>query len=137
MLRRIIRRAIRFGQVLGMNDPFLHLVADRVIDLMGQDYRELVDSRNFIKGLVQNEEKRFADTLHYSMKVLQEQVEEIKAQVPWALKTADPLEITRLPSEEEVRIIRGFAPEISVGRSLSVELLTRRVLKVLSRAKES
>ena len=80
VLRRIIRRAIRFGQVLGMNDPFLYLVADRVIDLMGQDYRELVDSRNFIKGLVQNEEKRFADTLHYSMKVLKEQVEEIKEQ---------------------------------------------------------
>jgi glutaconate CoA-transferase subunit B len=63
-------------------------------------------------------------------------VEEIRAQVPWALKTADPLENTRLPSEEEVRIIRGFAPEISVGRSLSVELLTRRVLKVLSKAAE-
>jgi len=62
--------------------------------------------------------------------------EEIKAEVPWALRTADPLEITRLPSEDEVRIIRGFAPEISVGRSLSVELLTRRVLKVLSKTEE-
>lgn len=63
-------------------------------------------------------------------------VEEIKAQVPWDLKVAAHLEVTRLPSEEEVRIIRGFAPEISVGRSLSVELLTRRVLRVLSRAEE-
>ena len=80
VLRRIIRRAIRFGQVLGMNDPFLYSVADKVIDLMGQDYGELVSSRNFIKGLVLNEEKRFADTLHYGMKVLKEQVEEVKAQ---------------------------------------------------------
>ncbi len=80
VLRRIIRRAVRFGQVLGMNDPFLHSVADKVIDLMGQDYGELISSRNFIKGLVLNEEKRFADTLHYGMKVLKEQVEEVKAQ---------------------------------------------------------
>jgi len=80
VLRRIIRRAIRFGQILGMNNPFLHLVADRVIDLMGQDYGELVSSRQFIQGIVQNEEKRFADTLHYGMKVLKDQVEEIRSQ---------------------------------------------------------
>ena len=63
-------------------------------------------------------------------------VEEIKAQVPWDLKVADPLEVTKLPSEEEVNIIRAFAPDISVGRSLYVELLTRRVLDVLSKAAE-
>jgi glutaconate CoA-transferase subunit B len=63
-------------------------------------------------------------------------VEEIREQVPWDLKLADLLEVTRLPSEEEVRIIRTFAPDISVGRSLYVELLTRRVLDVLSKAAE-
>jgi glutaconate CoA-transferase subunit B len=63
-------------------------------------------------------------------------VEEIKAQVPWDLKVAEYLEVTRLPSEEEVNIIRDFAPDISVGRSLYVELLTRSVLDVLSRAME-
>ncbi len=64
-------------------------------------------------------------------------VEEIKAQVPWDLKIADPLEVTQLPSEEEVNMIRAFAPEISVGRSLSVELLTRKVLDVLSKAADN
>jgi glutaconate CoA-transferase subunit B len=63
-------------------------------------------------------------------------VEEIREQVPWDLKLADPLEVTGLPSEEEVRIIRTFAPDISVGRTLYVELLTRRVLDVLSKAAE-
>jgi alanyl-tRNA synthetase len=77
VLRRIIRRAIRFGQVLGINDPFLHLMADKVIDVMGQDYGELVSSRSFITGVVINEEKRFADTLHYGMKVLEENLEEL------------------------------------------------------------
>ena len=63
-------------------------------------------------------------------------VEEIKEQVPWDLKIAEPLEVTRLPHQEEVNIIRDFAPDISMGRSLYVELLTRRVLEVLSKAAE-
>ncbi len=78
VLRRIIRRAIRFGQAIGIGDPFLHLVTDKVIDVMGQDYGELVSSRSFIKGVVVNEEKRFADTLYYGMRILKESLDELK-----------------------------------------------------------
>ena len=78
VLRRIIRRAIRFGQVLGIQDPFLYEVANRVIDIMGQDYGEIVTSRSFIEGVISNEEKRFADTLFYGMKVLEEEVTKLK-----------------------------------------------------------
>jgi alanyl-tRNA synthetase len=79
VLRRIIRRAIRFGQVLGMKEPFLFQVADKVVDIMGQDYGELVSSRSFIEGLIQNEEKRFADTLYHAMRVLETEVETTRA----------------------------------------------------------
>ncbi|MFH1481757.1 MAG: alanine--tRNA ligase [Pseudomonadota bacterium] len=79
VLRRIIRRAIRFGQVLGLNDPFLHLVADRIVDIMGHDYGELFSSRSFIQSVVINEEKRFVDTLHYGMKVLQDNLDQLRA----------------------------------------------------------
>ena len=78
VLRRIIRRAIRFGQAVGIGDPFLHLVTDKVIDVMGQDYGELVSSRSFIKGVVVSEEKRFADTLYYGMRILKESLDELK-----------------------------------------------------------
>jgi alanyl-tRNA synthetase len=78
-LRRIIRRAIRFGQVLGLKDPFLHRVCTEVIETMGLDYNELVSSKSFIEGVVENEEKRFADTLHYSMKVLDEEINRLKS----------------------------------------------------------
>jgi alanyl-tRNA synthetase len=78
VLRRIIRRAIRFGQVLGLNDPFLHLVADKVIDIMGEDYGELVNGKSLIQGVVLNEEKRSADTLYYGMRVLKENLEALK-----------------------------------------------------------
>ncbi len=79
VLRRIIRRAIRFGQVLGLGDPFLHVVCRKVIEIMGKDYPELVQSRDFILGIVDNEERRFADTLHYSLKLLNEEIDELKA----------------------------------------------------------
>ena len=78
VLRRIIRRAIRFGQVLGIKDPFLHLITDQVIDIMGEDYGELVSSRSLIQGVMINEEKRFADTLYYGMRVLRENLEELR-----------------------------------------------------------
>jgi alanyl-tRNA synthetase len=78
VLRRIIRRAIRFGNVLGIKEPFLHLVADKVIDMMGRDFGELVSSRALIQGVVLNEEKRFADTLHYGMRVLEETLEKLR-----------------------------------------------------------
>ena len=79
VLRRIIRRAIRFGQLLGMADPFLHKICERVIEIMGTDYAELVQGKSLIEGVVHNEEKRFADTLHYGLRVLTDEIEMLKA----------------------------------------------------------
>jgi len=79
VLRRIIRRAIRFGHVLGLTDAFLCPVCTHVIETMGQDYEELVRSKSFIEGVVESEEKRFADTLRFSLKVLDEEIAELKA----------------------------------------------------------
>jgi alanyl-tRNA synthetase len=78
VLRRIIRRALRFGMVLGVKDPFLHRVAGRVIEIMGPDYPELIASKGFIEGIALNEEKRFAATLYHGMKILQDSLDELK-----------------------------------------------------------
>jgi len=56
VLRRIIRRAIRFGQLLGMEDPFLHRICEKVIEIMGPDYGELIQSKSLIEGVVHFEE---------------------------------------------------------------------------------
>lgn len=78
VLRRVIRRAIRYGQVLGLKGSFFHKVADRVIDIMGRDYGELETSRSFIAGVIKNEENRFADTLYYGMKILWEEIDKLR-----------------------------------------------------------
>ena len=78
VLKRIIRRAIRFGQFLGLKDFFLSPVCSKVIEIMGRDYKELIQSKDLIEGVLLNEEKRFADTLHYGMKVLNEEINTLK-----------------------------------------------------------
>ena len=60
-------------------------------------------------------------------------VEDIKADVPWDLNVADTLEITPLPTEEELNIIRTFAPEVSMGRKLQLEVVMNKVFDLLSK----
>ncbi len=79
VLRRIIRRAIRYGQALDLREVFLQSICAKVIEIMGQDYKELVQAESLIEGVVDNEERRFADTLIYSMKVLNEEIRNLKA----------------------------------------------------------
>lgn len=78
VLRRIIRRAIRYGQALAIKGSFFHHMTDKVIDIMGADYSELIDSKASIEGVIVNEEKRFADTLFYGLKILKEEVDRLK-----------------------------------------------------------
>lgn len=79
VLRRILRRAVRFGRRLGFRKPFLAPVSLKVIDLMGQDYPELTAARSFITRVVQNEEERFAETLDHGLRLLADGVAELKA----------------------------------------------------------
>ncbi len=79
VLRRIIRRAARFGNVLGIKDSFLSDICMKVVEVMGEDYKELLQAKNSIFHIAENEEKRFAQTLSYSMRILEEEIEKIKS----------------------------------------------------------
>jgi len=80
VLRRIIRRAVRYGQYLDLQAPFLFKVCHKVVDIMGEDYPELIQSREFIGRVVENEERRFSHTLRFGLKVLYEEIEKLRAQ---------------------------------------------------------
>ncbi|MBM4288161.1 MAG: alanine--tRNA ligase [Deltaproteobacteria bacterium] len=79
VLRRILRRAVRFGRLLGFKQPFLAPVGHKVIEVMGEDYPELASAKSFIDQVVQNEEERFAETLDHGLKILTDNLEELKA----------------------------------------------------------
>ena len=79
VLRRILRRAARYGRILGMGDPFLYRVTDRVVEMMKGVYPELVEARELVAKITRMEEERFSTTLEYGLRVLGEIVEEVKA----------------------------------------------------------
>jgi len=79
VLRRIMRRAIRYGRNIGLTDPFLHKTAEVVFDIMKPEYPDLVDAKAFITNVIQNEEVRFSETLDYGLKLLNDGLEDLRA----------------------------------------------------------
>lgn len=78
ILRRIIRRAIRFGRVLGINDFFLNDVGMSVIADYKSAYPEIEEKRDFSFQVVSEEEKRFSNTLKEGIKVLVSNISNLK-----------------------------------------------------------
>ncbi|RDH89842.1 MAG: alanine--tRNA ligase [endosymbiont of Seepiophila jonesi] len=72
VVRRIIRRAIRHGYMLGKNDPFFFQLVDPLVKEMGESYPELVQAADQVKRVLKQEEERFAETLEQGMKILEE-----------------------------------------------------------------
>ncbi len=79
VLRRIMRRAIRYGRSLGLLKPFLHDTAKVVMDIMQSAYPDLMAAEAFIRNVIQNEEVRFSETLDFGLKLLNESLAEIKS----------------------------------------------------------
>ncbi len=78
ILRRLIRRAYRFGRSLGMKGSFLHEVSLEAADTMGKAYPELEESRDFMVRVIKQEEERFADTLEKGLVLLEEEIANLK-----------------------------------------------------------
>jgi alanyl-tRNA synthetase len=78
VLRRILRRAIRYGRNIGLNRPFLHKTTGVVFDIMKPAYPELSEAAPFITNIIENEEIRFFETLDTGLKLLNEALSEIK-----------------------------------------------------------
>jgi alanyl-tRNA synthetase len=75
VLRRIMRRAMRHGRLLGLEGPFLHRTVEWVESLMRGAYPELSTERSRIQETVRGEEERFAETLDTGMRLIEEYAE--------------------------------------------------------------
>lgn len=76
VLRRLLRRAVRHGRLLGIKKLFLVDLADKVIETMKGAYPEIAAHRNFIAQIVSGEEKRFVSTLKQGLSMLEGYVTE-------------------------------------------------------------
>ena len=79
VLRRILRRAARHGRMLGIKGPFLSELCEKVIEVSGEAYPELVEKRNYIKKIIGVEEQNFSLTIDKGEEIIAEYIEELKA----------------------------------------------------------
>ncbi|MEZ5542712.1 MAG: alanine--tRNA ligase [Pseudomonadota bacterium] len=81
VLRRIIRRAVRHGYQLGLNEPFFHRLVGPLAEVMGDAYPELPAARAHVERILRLEEERFAETLEQGMRILEEDLAGLQATV--------------------------------------------------------
>jgi alanyl-tRNA synthetase len=81
VLRRIMRRAIRHGYKIGLNEAFFHKLVAPLAQVMGEAYPELHDKRGQIEKTIRTEEETFARTLDNGMKLLEDAIGKLKNKI--------------------------------------------------------
>ncbi|MCY0881468.1 MAG: alanine--tRNA ligase, partial [Firmicutes bacterium] len=79
VMRRILRRAVRFGLSLGFERPFLSKIVPVVAKVMGSAYPEIAGEQDAIRRMIDEEEERFRLTLNGGMKLLNQKLDELQA----------------------------------------------------------
>lgn len=127
VLRRIMRRAIRFGHIIGINEPFLHKLVSTIRELYPV-YEEIAEKEELIKETVEVEENRFSKTLARGMKKLneaiddlsQKQLKTISGEVAFELYDTYgfPLELTKEIAEEHSLSVDHEGYEVEMTRQV-------------------
>ena len=110
VLRRVMRRAIRFGRNLGLTKPFMHEACVAVVDSMLGAYPRLADTAGLLEKVVKNEEARFGETLEHGLAMLDEEVDR-------QLATSKP----RIDGSFIFRLYDTFGFPVDIVRDISLE----------------
>lgn len=78
VIRRLLRRAVRYGKVLGVNEPFLFELPPVVGEIMQAYYPEVKDKADFIARVIKTEEERFHETLNEGLNMLADMISRLK-----------------------------------------------------------
>jgi alanyl-tRNA synthetase len=110
VIRRILRRASRFGRELGMHEPFLYKLVPVVVDCMGDAFGEIKDRAEYVSTVIQSEEESFGRTLDRGIEIFNtaaQRAEESKDKIITgedAFQLYDtfgfPLDLTQLMAQE-------------------------------------
>ena len=131
VLRRIVRRAVRHGKLLGIERPFLHEVCLQVAAEMSGQYPELTQAQSTIASVVAAEEQRFRATLEQGMRLIGDEIDALRAagqsEVPGrAVFTlydtfGFPVDLTEIIAGERGFTVdkRGFDDELAAARNRS------------------
>ncbi|MEM4325905.1 MAG: alanine--tRNA ligase [Candidatus Pacearchaeota archaeon] len=124
VVRRIIRRAIRYGREIGIKEPFLHLLIDPVIEIY-PEYEELKRNKSFIIEQIKEEEQKFRKTIYNGLKKLDDIIKEgrISGKNAFLLYQSYgfPLELTtEIAKEKNIEVdIEEFNTELKRHQEMS------------------
>lgn len=110
VLRRILRRAIRHGRLLGREKPFLEETAWVVIQLMGEHYPELTDREEFILGVIGQEERGFQQTLAVGSALVEDLIAEVSSEGK-----------AEIPGKEVFRLYDTYGFPVELTREMATE----------------
>ena len=111
VLRRLLRRAVRYAKQIGINRPFMYELVPVVGEIMVDFYPEVKENREFIEKVIKNEEERFHETLHEGLAILFDVIKIEKEKGSSQIQGSDvfrlydtygfPIELTEEYAEEE------------------------------------
>jgi alanyl-tRNA synthetase len=78
VLRRILRRAVRHGYLLGITEPFMYTLLDTLCELMGGHYKYLIEKKEIIAKQIRLEEERFLATIASGLELFEEELKKTK-----------------------------------------------------------
>lgn len=107
VLRRLLRRAVMKGHLLGLDKPFLNDYVDEIVRLMGRVYPEIIDNRELARRVILSEEERFGATLRQGRAFLDEAL--------------SGLEGTTLPGEQAFTLHDTYGFPVEVTREMCSE----------------
>ena len=124
VLRRIIRRAVRYAYLLGTDSLVMPRLAEVAIDVMGNAYPDIVKNRDFVVSVMAKEEERFRQTLKHGLGILDGELEanpaELSGSTAFLLHDTYgfPLELTQeITAERSVAVdLDGFTTEMAAQR---------------------
>jgi alanyl-tRNA synthetase len=129
VLRRILRRAVRYGRNLGFKEPFMHQVAGFVISHMHEAFPELSERASFIERCILAEEEQFLRTLDHGLQMVSDELTQLKGSKELsgeiAFKLYDtygfPLDLTALIARERNFTVdqKGFETEMLAQKQRS------------------
>lgn len=80
VIRRILRRAVLYGKKLGMDEPFIFKLVDKVIAMFGEVFPDVLSRKDFIQRTIQAEENRFHQTLARGLDMLEQSIDTLNKQ---------------------------------------------------------
>ncbi|PGB40942.1 alanine--tRNA ligase [Bacillus toyonensis] len=128
VLRRLLRRAVRYSKKLNINRPFMFELVPVVGEVMKDFYPEVLEKKDFIAKVVKNEEERFHETLHDGEAILAEVIAKAKEEKTTVISGVDafrlydtygfPIELTEEYAEEAGMTVdhKGFEAEMEKQR---------------------